>query len=533
MNLKSIEVRLILSLLLTAPVFLFSQNLQKDPSLKKILDLADKESIQSRIKYLADDKLQGRKAGTPGYQMAVDYVIDQFKQLGIEPKGDEGYLQKVILRTAKVDSAKVSFVLNDQSLRYGLDVVVMPDMNRTENSGAGQVVFVGMGISAPNLGYDDYTDIDVKGKVVLMVSDIPEKFNDVEKAHFRSMPTRAELAASKGAIGVIAIEKVKTRYNMAHEGSAKGIQGTVNKNGSVSASRVPNHQNIKFYAAGTEAAFTPLFENLKKGDLLGTVSVKSVSKHIDVNSYNVVGWIPGNDAKLKNEFIVHSAHLDHLGIRTKIKGDSIYNGAHDNASGVACALEIAKLYKKAKLKRSILIALVTAEEMGVLGSAYFAENPPVDKTKIVADINTDMPTLLAPVLSIEPLGAWNSSLIHEVSGAAAYLSLEIMKDHVPDQFRFARSDQYSFVRAGIPAIHIKPGLKTSDPTFDLKKKIDDWTKENYHKPSDEYREDAFDWDAAITYVRLNFLIGYQIANAKKRPAWNRGDFFGETFGMAK
>ena len=171
--------------------------------------------------------------------------------------------------------------------------------------------------------------------------------------------------------------------------------------------------------------------------------------------------------------------------------------------------------------------------MGLLGSAYFASNPPVPKSSIVADINTDMPTLIAPMLSIEPLGAKHSSLMKEVTKAAKFLQLLIMDDHIPDQVRFVRSDQYSFIKEGIPALHIKYGLKTNDPSIDLKKKIDEWTKEHYHKPSDEFRESEFNFDGAVTYVKLNFLIGYQVANAKKRPTWNKGDFFGKTFGGGK
>ena len=168
--------------------------------------------------------------------------------------------------------------------------------------------------------------------------------------------------------------------------------------------------------------------------------------------------------------------------------------------------------------------------MGLLGSSYLAANPPIDKKKIVANINTDMPTLIAPLLSIEPLGAKHSSLMKEVTRAAQYLNLEVQEDHIPDQVRFVRSDQYSFIREGIPALAIKYGLKTNDPSLDLKKLIDDWTKEHYHKPSDEYREESFNFDAAITYVKLNYLIGYMVANTKARPVWNTGDFFGETFG---
>lgn len=260
------------------------------------------------------------------------------------------------------------------------------------------------------------------------------------------------------------------------------------------------------------------------------VSASSATTYRDLTSYNVIGWIPGKDPVLKDEYVIHTAHLDHVGIGKPIKGDSIYNGAHDNASGTSCAIEIAKLYKNSSTRRSVLVALVTAEEMGLLGSRYLAANPPVPKEKIVADVNTDMPTLIAPLLSVEPLGAKHSSLLNEVNTAAKFLDLEVQEDHMPDQVRFVRSDQYSFLREGIPALHIKYGLKTKDPSFDLRKFIDEWTEAHYHKPSDEFRDSAFNFSAAATYVRLNFLIGWQVANKTERPSWVKGDFFGETFG---
>jgi Zn-dependent M28 family amino/carboxypeptidase len=526
-------IKFLLPLLLATSACLFSQNLAKDKSLRITLTLPDQEVIKERIRYLADDALRGRKPGTPGYEMAVAYVVDQFKKIGVEPKGDDGYLQKVTLRTGKVDTLKVSAMWNGLPLRVGKDITILPDMNRAENGGEGEVMFVGHGISARHLGHDDFAGIDVKGKIVLMVSGVPEKFPASERAHFNSMAVRAEVAAEQGAIGAIGVVATETAFKSSVEAAVFGTRGTTNRDGSTTASRVPDHASLKFYAIGSSAYFKPVIEKLKKGDRVGTVKVKSATTFVDLVSHNVVGWIPGTDEKLKAEFVVHTAHLDHVGIGKKIKGDSIYNGAHDNASGVSCALEIAKLYKSSKVRRSIIIALVTAEEMGLLGSSYFASNPPVDKSKIVADINTDMPTLIAPLLSIEPLGAKHSSLMNEVVKAAKYLNLEVMEDHIPDQVRFVRSDQYSFIREGVPALHIKYGLKTNDPSIDLKKKIEEWTVEHYHKPSDEYKEGFFDFSAAVTYIKLNFLIGYQIANAKQRPEWNKGDFFGETFGRVK
>lgn len=516
-------IGLFLSVLVTA------QPLAKDKDLKKVMLLPDKEAIKSRIKFLADDKLVGRKPGMPGYQMAVDYAIEQLKSLGVQPKGDEGYLQKVVLRTGKVDSLQSAFFWNDTQLRLGKDIAVMPDMNNATNAGEADVVFIGLGISAPHLGHDDLAGIDVKGKIVLMTTGVPDKFPASERAHFNSMVTRADMAAARGAIGAIALVG-EPAFKQASDGAYKGSRGIVNKTGRVSARSVATHSNLKFYAVGNLTSFGAILKNIKPGEMVARVKANAATRYTDLVSYNIIGWIEGSDAKLKEEFVVHTAHLDHIGKGAPVKGDSIYNGAHDNASGVACVLEIAKLYKKSKLKRSVLIALVTAEEMGLLGSSYLAANPPIDKKKIVANINTDMPTLIAPLLSIEPLGAKHSSLMKEVTRAAQYLNLEVQEDHIPDQVRFVRSDQYSFIREGIPALAIKYGLKTNDPSLDLKKLIDDWTKEHYHKPSDEYREESFNFDAAITYVKLNYLIGYMVANTKARPVWNTGDFFGETFG---
>jgi hypothetical protein len=258
-----------------------------------------------------------------------------------------------------------------------------------------------------------------------------------------------------------------------------------------------------------------------------TLSAAYTTTHNDFDSYNIVGLIPGSDKGLKREYVVHSAHLDHLGIGRPVNGDSIYNGAHDNASGVASLLEIARVYKSsgARPKRSVLIVMVTGEEMGLIGSAYFAANPTVPKASIVADVNTDMPTVIAPLLSVVPLGAEHSTIMNHVQFAANHLGLDIEKDPEPTENRFVRSDQYSFVMNGIPALHIKYGNKSNIPGFDLVKFVRDWRAKYYHQPADEING-IFNFGAAKTYVQLNFLISYSIAQTAARPEWNKGDLFG-------
>jgi hypothetical protein len=504
--------------------------------LTPILELADKNQIRERIKYLADDKLRGRMPGTPGYQMALDFIIKELTQLGVKPKGEKGFIQNVTFSKGKIDSTQSELRLvnadGERRLSYGKDFTFVPDLNKKVSGAEGGVVYVGFGISAPHLNYDDYKGFDVKGKIVLVKESAPQDFPAGERAHFSLVLSKCEAASKAGASGVIimASGNETVRMGTLSKSSIDGLIGYKQADGKGFSTRSNLYDNIKFLAYMKASVLTEYIDGDKSQELSIKVSAKATTIQSESKSENIIGIIEGTDPKLKNEYVVHTAHLDHLGVSTPVKGDSIYNGAHDNASGTSCLVEIAKLYTKAKLKRSVLIVFVTSEEKGLLGSGYFASNPTVPKDKIVADVNTDMPTLIAPLLSIEPLGAKHSSLMNPVTNAANFLNLDIMDDHIPEQVRFTRSDQYSFIRQGIPALHVKYGLKTNDPSLDLRKKIEDWTAENYHKPSDEFIEESFDFDAAVTYVRLNFLIGWQVANDPKRPEWNKDDFFGNTFG---
>lgn len=503
-----------------------------DSKILPILALADKGQIRERVKYLADDQLRGRLPGTPGYQMAVDFVTKELQAMNIKPMGTNGYVQEVILRKSVVDTTQSNFKLNGKALRYGKDYVYAPDLNKLSGNAAAEVVYAGYGIVAPQLNHNDYQNIEVKGKIVVLRGGTPENFPASERAHFNLGATKSETASRMGAVGVVLLVSGNEPVQMAAQSRASldGVNAYVNKDGSTFTTRANPIGSVQFFASVRSSLFGDLLKETTPRKLDLKIEAKSTSRYSDMKTENLIGVIPGNDPKLKNEYVIHTAHLDHVGVGTPIKGDSIYNGAHDNASGVACLLEIAKLYKASSVKRSVLIVFVTSEEKGLLGSGFFASNPVVPKEKIVANVNTDMPTIIAPLLSIAPLGAAHSSLINQVNAAANYLNLEVAEDHIPEQVRFVRSDQYSFIRQGIPALHVKYGLKTNDPTIDLRKKIEEWTEAHYHKPSDEFSDAAFDFDAGVTYVKLNFLIGWQVANEKQRPTWNKGDFFGEMFG---
>lgn len=518
-----------------------------------ILNTVQPDSIKAHIAYLADDKLKGRAPGTEGYLMAMNYVVSHFKQFGLEPAGENGtYLQEVKLRKAKAVSAKssMSFSAINKTLTYGSDFVLNPHLEISSVFVNAPLVFAGYGISAPEFGYDDYKNLDVKGKVVVIVSGAPESFTSTVKAHFMSRATIAQTAVAKGAIGVV----VKTADNIGLRSSVStatvtGVNTLLNKQNElfVYSSRgvgglglhmfgLISHSLFMELAKISEEEMTKRLNAMKAGtpttiDIQSNVSAQVVSTHENITSYNVVGVFPGSDPVLKNQYIVHSAHLDHLGITKAVKGDSINNGAHDNASGTSCTLEVARLYSqlKQKPKRSVLFVMVTGEEMGLLGSTYFGEYPTVNKAAIVANVNMDMPTIIAPLLSVVPLGAEHSSLMNQVKTAAVYLKLDVEKDPEPNENRFVRSDQYSFVRQGIPALHIKYGDKTNNPGEKLSDFVKKWRTEFYHQPQDQLEGGIFDFNAGKKYVQLNFLISYQIAQELNPPAWNKGDFFGERF----
>jgi hypothetical protein len=540
-----IRASLLLLTILSFTLPVSSQNVKLDSKTKSAMEQVDKEKIKSHIAYLADDKLKGRMPGKEGYQMAVDYVVKQFSEIGVAPGGDNGtYLQKLVLRRATVNNAISKAVLVDRSgnvdsLKAGRDIYIVPGVLRADVTAQAPLVFVGYGIEIPG-SYSDYENIDVKGKIVVFLNGSPQGLNlpSTIMAHFNNPASKMEIAAQKGAIGAIVAPSTPTATISAAsvttaamnpektEAYGRSVAGNLR-----TTARIPFTTLQRLFFNSTKSLSETL-ANLRNGkpgsfELPFTMLMKYTSAFNDIESYNVIGKITGNDKKLKDEYVVHTAHLDHVGIGRPIKGDSIYNGAHDNASGVASLLEISRIYKHAtKPLRSVLIVMVTAEEMGLLGSAYFAGNPTVPKSQIVANVNTDMPTLIAPLLSVAPLGAEHSSLVKNVDFACQQLGIVRQEDPMPEEVRFIRSDQYSFVQQGIPALHVKYGTLTKDNSFDLVEFTKKWRDENYHRPSDEITNN-FDFDAGRKYVQLNFLISYSIAQTKARPTWNAGDFFGQ------
>jgi hypothetical protein len=536
--------KFIISLLLIAGIRpAIAQQVKLTAEVKAAMATTSPDQIKADIAYLADDKLLGRAPGTPGYQMAVDYVVGRFKSLGVKPAGENGtWLQTVKFRKAFTSDAVMTIAGAATQPKKPTDYNIAPNPAKASVNITAPLVFVGYGASEPKLDYDDYAGMDVKGKIVVVVSGSPDKFSSSVSAHTRNAAAILKAASDHGAVGVL-VGTIDTtlRRPVASGGAPRGVNNIVDEKGNVVVSRT-QYGSIDVY--GTLG--TPFFISLagKQGkdlkaivaamkagtpgsfDMNTAVSVSYTSTYQDMISYNVIGTITGTNAALKKQYVVHSAHLDHLGVGRPIEGDSIYNGAHDNASGVASVLAIANIYKnvKVKPKRSILFVLMTGEELGDMGSSYYAKHPTVPVKSMVADVNTDMPTIIAPLLSVTALGAEHSSLAGKVSQAAAYFGLSVEDDPEPTQARFTRSDQYSFVLAGIPALHIKYGSKTADGKNNMNDIVAPWRAKYYHKPQDDING-MFDFNAGKTYAQLNFLIGYLVAQDPAKPTWNKGDIF--------
>jgi Zn-dependent M28 family amino/carboxypeptidase len=508
------------------------------------------KAIEAHMRYLADDKLEGRKPGTRGYELAAQYVEGELKKLGYKPAGEQGtYRQNVPLRSGQVDPKASSLVLTrtgrEQPLTYGKNYILNPNFDQIRSDVSAPVVFVGYGISAPELGYDDYAQVDVRGKIVAYFNGAPTTFPSNQRAYFGS--AKAEIAAAHGAIGVISFSlptDVRARVEAAAPRARQATYRWVDRQGKVQRTFPQIQATVLLSDSTARSLFVGTAKSFEEAVAVAhrsypqafplNASIKVKTQTIlkdDLMGQNVIGLLTGSDPVLKNEYVVYVSHLDHLGIGPAVKGDSIYNGAHDNASGVAINLEAARLFASLPKapRRSILFVGVTGEEMGLLGSDYFASNPTVPASNLVANLCLDMPFFFHPLLDIVPYGVEHSSMARAVQSATGFLGIKIAPDPMPAQAVFMRSDHFSFVRQGIPAIYIKSGSETGDPKVDGLKENLDWRASIYHSPQDDM-DQPFDWVAATKHVQLQFLIGYLTAQADERPVWNDGDFFGTKFG---
>jgi Peptidase family M28 len=509
-------------------------------------------AIRADMRFLSDDLLEGRGTATRGHQIAAKFMATQFEALGLQPAGDAGtYFQNVPLRSVRVNqtSTTVTFTRDGkaQVLIFGQDFLAEGDPGRAETSVEAPLLFVGYGVTAPDQGYDDYKSVDASGKIVVAFTGAPH-FESALKAHYSASEFKAKNAVAHGAVGLIGLDDPVREHSYAFAKFVRDLgnpgyhwldkQGHPNdyfpelKGGALLS--LPAVQRL---FQGTPHGADELFALAKDGKKMPvfalpiTAKLHSTTQLQSVQSPNVVAKLEGSDPQLKNEYVVFTAHLDHLGIGEAVQGDSIYNGALDNASGCATLLEIARAFSgmNPKPRRSLLFVIVTGEEAGLLGSDYFATYPTVPGNSIVADVNVDEVLMLWPLRNIVAFGAEHSSLDAVIKKAVERMHLVESPDPMPEEVIFIRSDQYSFVKQGIPSVMPSPGFNSDDPQIDPKAIFAKWEEERYHEPQDDMNQPGLDFNAAAQFARFAFLCGYLISQDSQRPTWNKGDFFGEHY----
>ena len=493
----------------------------------------------SYVSVLADDKLEGRDTGSVGHKRAAEYVAGQFARLGLKPAGTDGFIQPVQFRSKTIDESKSSLVLvraaGTTPLILGDDAIISLRVDPAAMVEA-PLVFVGHGLANPEAKVDDFAGLDVRGKIVVYLAGAPSTIPGALAAHMQSAGERGNLLRSLGAVGVVAIANPKNvdipweRSSLARFLPSMSLADPMmddNRGLRIAVGINPARANKVFEGTGhtfeeiLNAADTnsplPRFEI--PAQLKATVAVTRT----DVTSQNVAAILPGTDPKLAGEYIAFTAHLDHIGVGKPINGDAINNGAMDNASGIAALIDVAGRLKEAgvALKRSILFVAVTGEEKGLLGSRYFANAPTVDAKAIVANINTDMFLPLFPLKRLTVYGLAESSLGDDAASVARSLGIEPEPDPEPKRNVFIRSDQYSFIRRGIPAIALKVGFLKGSPEEQTAKK---WLTERYHAPSDDLRQPV-DLQAAADFDALVAKLIEHVANRDARPEWKPESFF--------
>ena len=501
----------------------------------------DQLAMKAHVVFLASDAIRGREAGSPEYDIAAQYVASQFYAAGLRPAGDDGgYLQKVPLTTYHA-ADRGDLILTGkgaapQKLVFGEDYSPGVDPGARATVIDAPVVFVGYGLVAPDIQRDDYAGVDVKGKIVAFFNGAPASLQSEERAHFSSPATKAAIAEAQGAVGAIilsreggaAFTRIAQRWDNARTTWAKA-DGTGNRSGVPTLGIVSPAGAAKLFA-GAQTPFADVQKRAADSEakftaeqLRGSLAASIKTSFEPGLSSNVVGMIPGSDPKLGKDVVVLSAHLDHLGVgRADETGDTIYNGAEDNAVGIASLIEEAKRFKTSGKtpRRSVMFLAVTAEEKGLVGADYFAHFPTVPIATIVADVNLDMPILTFAFEDMTVYGADRSTLGPIVAKAVAALGVHMGPDPDPSQGFFVRSDHYRFVQQGVPSVFLWPGQAGPG-----KAAYADFFAKHYHKPSDEAWQ-PLDWAQGVRFVSVNYAIAREIADGDDRPRWNKGDFFG-------
>lgn len=547
----------------------------------------DPDRIKAHMTFLADDSLKGREPFSPEYKIAANYVASQFAEAGLQPSGDDGtYFQQVPFREYSIRHDKAEAVITtmaDDGNANEQKVFAFQSTRMGNEAFSGELVFVGYGLEVPSKGINDYAGLDLEGKVAVIASTLPDGLNYDERTYHRSAG-RYKAADERGAVGVIWLsapqnyddasdrrkksfieeamkdEGIATAYEELSEEVKRGLykkqvkareqkRATSNEPQKITRWVTPDgerqdlYPNIKGAFTIQNGALADVFSNsglsysdvlesisdkapLKGVALKGAISLKTYTEQSDLKySANVIGLLPGADPVLKNEYVIVTGHLDHLGVR----GDEIMNGALDNAAGISIMIEVAQALKEKGVspKRSILFTAVTAEEMGLQGAYYFVNFPTIDKTSIVANVNIDMPLIVDDFSEIVGFGAEHSSLGPALERAARTAGMTLIPDPVPEMNIFTRSDHYAFVRQGIPAVFPFLGFELSDDGEGGGEVFEAFMQNDYHSPTDDLSRDIR-YDIGATFAQIVAETLLEAANGD-RPRWNEGNFYKETY----
>lgn len=500
----------------------------------------DGKSWWEHIKVVADDRMEGRETGSEGLRKAQAYIVEQLQKAGLEAAGANGFYQpiKFVQREIVEKDSSAALVRGGavQPLTLGEEAYFGTRIAYGKEEIQAPLVFAGYGLRIPEKNYDDLAGLDLKGKVAVLISGSPADIPTALASHYQSAGERWKPFRAAGAIGIIGIPNPasmdipwsRMSLNRAHA-SMDLADAEFDETSGQQLALVFNPAKAENLFAGSGHSFEELAalakdrKPLPRFALPVSIKARASVKTTSVESANVVARLPGSDPELKNEYVVLSAHTDHVGIGAPINGDRIYNGAMDDGSGTAALLDLAASFKAhpEKLRRSILFVFVTAEEKGLLGSRYFAAYPTVESKSMVADVNIDMFLPIVPLKFLKVGGLEESTLGDHSREVAASLGVRAIPDPQPLRNSFIRSDQYNFIRHGIPAVKMDVGFALGTPEEKIFK---EWLTNRYHAPSDDLNQPV-DLGAAALYLEITRRLVIEVANADARPQWHTDSFF--------
>jgi hypothetical protein len=532
-------MRLLAAALVALAVPLSAQTASPSPAEQSIA-----RRVRADVEFLASDNLEGRDTGSRGYAVAADYVAAQFRAIGLEPAGEKGgWFQQVPFRRASFDKApRLTITIGGKSvaLEQGKDAALRPSVTaKTVRQSAG-LVFVGYGLKDRRYGFDDYRGLNVRGKIVVALNGTPPGLPSDVEANLNASKDR--IAAAAGAIGFVEGQRndgSPGRFDPVRRGGRPRIDwvDSTGRAGSVPAGlqlqlNFSNEWAARLFEGAPKSLAAVRAEAQAKGTPRGfalapTLVIEAENKWEDFTSPEVLGLLRGSDPTLAAEHVVLMGHLDHLGIKPDAKPgeDAIYNGALDNAAGVATMLEAARQFAVAptRPKRSVLFIANTGEERGLLGADYFANHPTVPAASIVGLVDLDMPLLLYPFTDVTAFGADHSTIGATVAEAGRSMGVTVSPDPMPQEAIFTRSDHYMFVRRGVPAVLLMTGYANGGKAY-----WDAFLARTYHTPQDDLTQ-KIDWNAGARYAILNYRISRALADAPRRPMWLQGDYFGDLY----